>query len=125
MSPFIRDGDVITLAPMISGKLGLGDVVAFTRPDTGHLVVHRITALKGNQAQIRGDSLSEKPDGIFPVNSLLGCVIRIERNQKRIWLGLGPERALIAWLSRMRLLTLLRNWIAPFRKHLNNKVDQS
>lgn len=125
MSPFIRDGDVITLAPINIRKPGLGDVVAFTRPETGNLVVHRIIALKGNAVQISGDSIPDKPDGIFPTNDLLGRVIRVERNHKRIWLGLGPERVLIAWLSRMHLLSPLRNRIASFRSRFLKREHNS
>lgn len=123
MSPFIRDGDVITIAPFINRKPGLGEVVAFTRPDTGNLVVHRIVALGGNFAQISGDSIQDKPDGIFPINALLGRVIRVERNHKRIWLGLGPERYLIAWLSRARLLIPLRNRIVCWRTRILNREE--
>ena len=42
MSPFIRDGDVITISPRNKKKPAVGKVVAFLQPDSGRLVVHRI-----------------------------------------------------------------------------------
>ena len=120
MSPFIRDGDVITIAPINRQKPGLGDVVAFTRPDTGQLVVHRIIAKQGDHYLIVGDATPDNPDGIIPPNNLMGCVTCIERDHKRIWLGLGPERFLIAWLSRTQLLIPLRtqftSWCIRFSR---------
>ena len=44
MMPIIRDGDVITVAPQAQPLPGIGDVVAFVRPSSGHLVVHRVVA---------------------------------------------------------------------------------
>lgn len=121
MSPFIRDGDVITIAPINQREPGVGNVVAFTRPDTGHLVVHRIIAKQGDQALIVGDGIPDKPDGIIPLENLLGHVTHIERDHKRIWLGLGPERFLITWLSRTQLLIPLRTQVASWRTRFSRK----
>lgn len=121
MAPFIQDGDVITIAPVENKKPGVGDVVAFTRPDSGNLVVHRIVAKRQNHVLIVGDSIPEHPDGAIPLNNLLGQVTCIRRAQKRIWLGLGPERFLIAWLSRADLLLLLRKRFATCRNHFSIK----
>ena len=41
MSPFIRDGDVLTLAPA-PDRLRIGDVVAFINPCNQQLSVHRL-----------------------------------------------------------------------------------
>ena len=125
MSPFIRNGDVITIASIINRNPGLGEVVAFIGPDTGKLVVHRIVAKHDGKVLLVGDSVPDYPDGFLPIEDLLGRVIRIKRNQKRIWLGLGPERVLIAWLSRTRLLTPLRNWVASWRTRIKKRKQKS
>jgi hypothetical protein len=125
MSPFIRDGDVITIAPVQpsnrsphatafspvppGGKpgvmtCGIGQVVAFASPVGQRLVVHRIIGRHEARFLIQGDSLhglaadTVRPDEIF------GRVVRVERGGKRVWLGLGPERHVIAALSRAGLL---------------------
>jgi hypothetical protein len=117
MAPFIRNGDVITVSPLQTGLPGVGDVVAFARPETGNLVVHRVVARRGKDSFVQGDSVPEYADGIIPAESLLGRVTRVERDGHNVWLGLGPERYLIAWLSRAGWLIPLRvrlaSWLKP------------
>jgi signal peptidase I len=103
MSPFIRDGDVVTLVPLDGSTCISGDVVAFVMPRSGRLVVHRTIAVDGDRYRIQGDNNPEE-DGEFPRNVIIGRVARIERNGCVIRFGLGPERALIALLSRRRWL---------------------
>jgi hypothetical protein len=121
MAPFIRDGDVITVSPFRHGQAGVGEVVAFVRPGEGNLVVHRVVARRGTALFIQGDSVPECADGIIPPENLLGRVTRIERDGQATWLGLGPERSLIAWLSRTRLLVPLRVWLASWLKPLRGR----
>jgi Peptidase S24-like len=111
MAPFIRDGDVITVAPLQHSLPGVGEVVAFVRPGAEKLVVHRVVARGAAFAFIQGDNGLEYPEEIIPQENLLGTVTRIERNGHNVWMGLGPERYVIAWLSRARLLTPLRTWL--------------
>ena len=40
MTPFIRDGDIVTLVPL-SRPPRIGDVVAFAHPRTSGMAVHR------------------------------------------------------------------------------------
>ena len=105
MSPFIRDGDVITVSPLAGKHPRMGDVVAFTRPDNGSLVVHRVIAQQKGHVLVRGDGVAELPDGLVPLSNILGRVTRVEREGRRIGLGLGPERRIIAWFSRRGWLT--------------------
>jgi len=108
MSPFIEDGDVITVAPLSpkpwAPAYGLGQVVALVNPVSQKLVVHRITGRHGSHFVIQGDNLPGLVDGMFHRGDILGRVVRVERGGKRIWLGLGPERHAIAVLSRAGLL---------------------
>lgn len=125
MSPFIRDGDVITLAPtQLSGRnprvptfsaalpdvepvvraCGIGQVVAFVSPVSQRLVVHRIIGRHKSRFLIQGDNLSGLVADAVRQDDILGRVVRIERGRKRVWLGLGPERYVIAALSRAGLL---------------------
>ena len=100
MSPFIRDGDIITIAPCDPATCRPGDVVGFVRPpDSQAFVVHRVVALEDGGCRIRGDNTRED-DGIIPYDCIAGRVIRVERAGKPVRLGLGPERYVIALLSR-------------------------
>jgi phage repressor protein C with HTH and peptisase S24 domain len=108
MIPFIRDGDVITVDPITSEPCQLGQVVAFRSTDERCLVVHRIVARTDAGYLIQGDNAMNESDGIIRHEQLLGQVSRVERNGRRIWLGQGPGRVFIAWLSRGGYLAHLR-----------------
>ena len=116
MVPFIRDGDVITVSPLQDDLPGTGEVVAFVRPGAGNLVVHRIVARCNAAVCIQGDNGMGYSDGIIPQENLLGRVTRVERQGRSIWLGLGPERFIIAWLSSTKQLVPLRAWLASWLK---------
>lgn len=109
MSPFIKDGDVITIAPLSQEKLAVGKVVAFIQPASGHLAVHRVIGRKGSVFLIQGDNAIGQPDGWVHQLDILGCVTRVERNGRRIFLGLGLERYLVAVLSRNGWLDAVLN----------------
>jgi len=102
MTPFIRDGDVITVAP---GRIRFGDMVAFVSPHSGKLTVHRVVRISRDGYLIKGDNTLE-PDGTVPRTSLLGRVVGVEHQSRRVGLGLGIERVAIAFLSR-------RGWLIP------------
>ena len=121
MSPFIRDGDVITVAPTPKGHLGIGKIVAFTHPTSLKLAVHRIIKRHKNCLFIQGDNKADCPDGYIPYENLLGEVIRIERNGHQVWLGLGPERVLIAWFSRIGLIISVQILLAEWRKRFTQQ----
>jgi hypothetical protein len=101
MVPFIRAGDVVTLRP--GAEAFLGGVIAYLRPGA-RLVVHRVVALSGAGVVTRGDA-SPETDGPVGWGDVLGHVSGVERGGKPLLgLGFGPERALIAVLSRWGLL---------------------
>ncbi|NQU17887.1 MAG: S24/S26 family peptidase [Candidatus Saganbacteria bacterium] len=105
MSPFIKDSDILTLA-RFSGDYSIGDVAAFVRPEGKKLVVHRIVAKKNNAYLIKGDN-GFGQDSLIPKENILGRVIKVDRGTKNISFGLGPEKHLIAFLSRTNLLPVL------------------
>lgn len=119
MAPFIRDGDVITVAPLLQARPDVGEVIAFVRPEDLNLVVHRIVARRGASVLIQGDNGIDETDGIIPQENLLGRVTQIERNGRPVRLGLGPERFVIAWLSRTRLLVPLQSRLATWLKRFS------
>lgn len=119
MIPFIRDGDVLTIAPLRDRRARFGEVVAFAGPTRG-LIVHRVVARKPGGYLIRADN-SYAPDGVVPASGIYGAVTRVERRGRRVRLGLGPERALVGVLVRSGMLqpfvTRLRAVRATFTPH--------
>jgi signal peptidase I len=105
MYPFIRDGDVLTIVRKPAQQLQTGHVVAVRRPGTGKIVVHRIISRRSNGFRVQGDN-AVVSEGLVPGDGVLGVVIRVERGDKRVMLGQGPERYLIAYLSR-------HHWLRP------------
>ena len=103
MAPFIRDGDVITLAPVRDRPPGIGGVVAFFHPQFEKIMVHRIVGKKDRTYIIRGDN-SPASDGEISRDHVLGFVTRVERRGESISLGSGIERYVIAFLSRWGFL---------------------
>jgi phage repressor protein C with HTH and peptisase S24 domain len=100
MAPFIHDGDVICVSPLQEKPPGVGEVVAYIQPACEKLVVHRLVRRRGNDWLILGDNTPEATGERVPDANLIGRVTRIERGGKKVRLGLGPERYLIALFSR-------------------------
>ena len=105
MTPFIQDGDTITIAPSPL-QLRPGDVVAFVNVHSNQLMVHRILHASPAGYLIKGDNNSV-PDGLMPASSIIGSVVRVVRRGRHVRLGLGIERFAIAWLSQRCWLTQL------------------
>lgn len=103
MSPFIRDGDVLTVAPL-AGAPRRGDVAAFVRPEDGKLTVHRVVGRKLGAFILKGDN--ERSRDLVPNVGLLGLVVRIERRGREVKAGRAKAR-LVAAFSRSRLLPFL------------------
>jgi hypothetical protein len=106
MVPFIKDGDVLTVAPFPEHPPGVGRVAAFLHPVSGTLAVHRIVAQKKSGYRLKGDS-TDVADGLVPRTHMIGIIRKVERNGRKILMGLGPERFLIAFLSGTGLLAHL------------------
>jgi hypothetical protein len=102
MSPFIRYGDIVTVFPIGGAPPRIGEVVAYVRPGTERLVIHRVVGKKGHAFWVIGDC-SRETDGLISKANILGRVIKVERDGKEISFGLGLERILIAFLTRRGL----------------------
>jgi len=115
MSPFVKDEDMITVAPVKKFPVRLGDIVAFVHPETKRLVVHRTIKKKGDYFVIRGDNAPSE-DGIIPAANILGRITKVEREGRKVFLGLGLERRIIAFFSDREILSPLRYKLFPFWK---------
>jgi signal peptidase len=96
MSPFIQNGDIVTISPQ-SGIINLGEVVVIF-DSKKHLFLHRVVKIRGDKFLVQGDS-NPTIDGWFIRNEILGFVTNVERKSKDIRFGLGRERIIIALLS--------------------------
>ena len=103
MSPFIKNNDVVTISPLQGTQPSLGDIIAFAHPETQGLYIHRIVRNKCGFCVTKGDNRSQTEESV-PIENILGSVTRVERDGRHVFLGLGPERFLIAFLGRRGLL---------------------
>jgi len=99
MHPFVRNGDVLTLAPLSGRKIQIGDIVACEEPVSRKLIVHRVVRKKEKGYLVKGDN-SYKADGCVQRDSIYGRVVRVERKGKAVSFSLGPEKYVIASISR-------------------------
>ena len=110
MTPAIRNGDNITLAPLGDIPIGRGYVLAFRHPERPQMLVHRVLRKKGDRFLIKGDNCFEA-DGWIPAENLLGLVMRVERQGKLVY---WPDRSHVWAYFYFRLYTL---W-PPVRRRL-------
>ena len=103
MFPFIKDGDVVTIHPIDKDKLRIGDVVAVFQESSEKLMVHRLIKKSDDICVLKGDNNPE-PDEMVSIEKLLGFVKNVERNGETIHLGMGKERFVIAFITRINLL---------------------
>ncbi len=101
MSPFLRTGDLITVAPRRQAGIRFGDVVAAL--SVSRLVVHRVVTRRSSGYITQGDA-RRRPDVPVADEDVLGRITKVERRGRRVWLAIGPERIIIALLSRSGLL---------------------
>lgn len=106
MLPFIWDNDIVTLSPFCFSADDIGKSVACVCPVGERLIVHRIVARNGDHYLIKGDNCSGV-DYFIDKKNILGYVTAIERNHKSVLFGLGPERKVIAFLSRKGMFSLV------------------
>ena len=99
MFPFVRDGDVVTIAPIGPSRVQVGEVVAIRHPGRGDLVIHRVVADLGSGWMTRGDACTT-PDGVVAQGDLLGRITKVERRGRPVRFGAGRSGAWIASLSR-------------------------
>lgn len=99
MEPFIRNGELVDLAPCV-GRPKLGQIV-LTRSAGGRLLLHRIVRLQGDTVMTQGDACA-LADAPVPRAAILGTVVNL------------PEGGLnLHLLPPFRLLIPLRNRLSP------------
>jgi len=103
MSPFIKDSDAVTISPIFDASPRFGDVIAFVHPEAHKLIIHRVVRKIGDACLVKGEN-SLEPDGLIERKHIIGIITKVERKGRKVSFGLGPERFLIAILTRKNLL---------------------
>lgn len=107
MTPFIKDGDIVTLAPLPEYRIGFGWPLAISKLADKDLLIHRLIKIHNKSPQAsyitKGDNVHQSDYPIFR-SDILGYVKKVQRGGRIISFGMGPERRLIAYLSRLNIL---------------------
>lgn len=94
MHPFIKDGDIVEVAPTTAPSIAAGDVVLFS-VSPGLVFAHRVIKKQYRDTElvflIKGDA-KPQPDHEVYSRQVLGKVIAIERNGRRISLDRALRR---------------------------------
>ena len=98
MSPFIQDGDIVTIERLDKGSFRIGDVFAYIETYNDRLVIHRLVRKTKNSLYFKGDN-TEAPGNNILYSQIIGRVSSVECDGKAITFGFGPERILVAWLT--------------------------
>lgn len=105
MSPFLRPGDRLVIESLAGAEPRLGDILILSLGGS-RWMAHRVIARTSTAWLTRGDA-APACDPPVKTEEIRGVVREIRRHGRRRRLGLGPERIVIAWLSRCGLLTSL------------------
>jgi Peptidase S24-like len=106
MHPSVRDGDILTVAPLAGRSLRPGDIVAFVHPETGGVRVHRVVGLEPGRFILKGDNALGADPAVGP-EAILGLVVGLERGGRPLRLRPAILAAALARLSRSSWFTRL------------------
>lgn len=106
MAPFIKSGDILTVAGLQDKIPRIGDVAVVVNPANGSVLVHRVIGTTSDGVMVKGDNC-HRIDGVFRRDAVIGIVRAVERGAKKVYYGGGAARLPIAIVSRSGLLNKL------------------
>jgi hypothetical protein len=102
MLPWVRPQDIALIRQTAMENVRCGDIVLFRRENRlfVHRIVKRQSPVEAGQLLAKGDA-HPTPDGILEEQELLGRVVRIYRNGRRIDLDAPGQLALGLFISQL------------------------
>ncbi len=103
MRPFIQDGDLLEIHPLLDRPVRVGDILLF-RYAQHPLLVHRVvrvappSSLDPSPGFITQGDAVLRPDGCIPAQAVLGWVASIERRGRLRRLDTPFQQRLAAWI---------------------------
>lgn len=107
MFPFIRDGDLVTLATCRPESIRRGDVVALPHPMYGNLIIHRVIKLDAGRIKTKGD-YNPASDGWVDRDQILAHVVRVQRTERDVKRAHMLVQQGIAFVSRFLRMPRIR-----------------
>jgi signal peptidase I len=112
MRPFIKNGDFVTVSPIASSSIRIGDVIFYSTAKD-KVIVHRVVNKYGKNGRmtmlIKGDACFGVPEKVDAQN-VLGKVVAINRNGQEKRLDTKLHRTIGLFFAR---LSPFSRWIYP------------
>ena len=122
MHPFIRDGDIIEIKPIMQASSIRPGVVIFYCSARERLFAHRVIKVSAQHGQValvaKGDSASNSDPLVHP-EQVLGQVVVIKRGERKIRLDRGVCRLINVLWAR---LSPLSPWFYPILRKVKRGV---
>jgi signal peptidase I len=123
MRPFIQDGDLLEIQPLLDRPVRVGDILLF-RYGQHPLLVHRVVQIAPPSSRdpspgfiTQGDAVL-RPDGCIPTQAVLGRVASIERRGRLRRLDTPFQIQLAAWIVlSLKLYKFFRNTLPRPASH--------
>lgn len=93
MYPFIKHGDRVEIAPINTGEITIGDIVAVQKHDRygKRIFIHRVVKIVGDKDNVlyvtKGDNLRKKLDAPITTESIVGRITQIKRKNLTLQLN--------------------------------------
>ena len=100
MNPTLRAGDGLRVLPYGNKRIRPGDVVVFQDPETKRHVVHRIITIDSAGARARGDNNSRIDPWILKPEDIIGRVISVKRDNRRVTIHGGARGRITVFFVR-------------------------
>ncbi len=123
MSPLIKDGDILEIAPVNRGEIRVGDVI-FYRAEKGRTVAHRVIERIIEDGRLvflaKGDSNVGEGEEVHP-EKIMGRVRAIERNGRKTRIDYGLNRLMrISYLMISPSLVKTRRVAGKLVRHVQS-----
>lgn len=101
MSPTLRAGDLLQLAPPDPTRIRPGDVVVFRLSPRAEAIVHRVTECASHGFRTRGDNNAAVDLALVPPESLIGVVVQARRKERALAVRGGVRGRIAHRIARL------------------------
>ncbi len=106
MNPTFKTHDMLIYRPVPISDLRKGDIIVFVQPQKKIQVIHRVSAVNGENIHTRGDNNRQPDPYTLTQTEILGRVVSATRGKKRIRVYNGMTGRV--QVSRHRMVKFLR-----------------
>lgn len=99
MNPALKTGDCLRVVSYGTRKIRIGDIILFRNPIGEDMIVHRVFSANSKGVKTRGDHNTEIDPWILQPDHIIGRVVSIRRNNKRVRVHGGIPGRIFGFLT--------------------------